>query len=81
MNRNKFNANSGMNGGLNGKYVYNCGFVPTVLNRALNVSAIGDELSDLCSGLQSPTNWNVDHYVFHHNRIYVQDSSLNSNLQ
>jgi len=30
-------------------YIYNCGFVPTVLNRALNVNVIGDELEQLCS--------------------------------
>ena len=30
-------------------FVYNCGFMPTVLNRALNVNVIGDELEQLCS--------------------------------
>eukprot|EP01083_Nonionella_stella_P114538 338781_1 len=43
-NRMKFSSSSSSRG-----YVYNCGFVPTVLNRALNVNVIGDELEQLCS--------------------------------
>ena len=30
-----------------GGYIYNCGFVPTVLNRSLNVMSIRDELQHL----------------------------------
>jgi len=43
-NRSKFQYSPKAKG-----YVYNCGFVPTVLHRALNVNAIGDELEQLCS--------------------------------
>lgn len=33
----------------NGNYLYNCGFVPTVLNKGLHVYDIGNELESLCS--------------------------------
>ena len=45
-NRMKFSYSSSLK---SRGYVYNCGFVPTVLNRALNVNVIGDELEQLCS--------------------------------
>lgn len=48
-NQAKFSYGSTLSNG----YVYNCGFIPTVLNRALKVNAIGDELNSLCSNFGS----------------------------